>query len=961
MVLEALIVMARKIISVLLSFFIILNSILLMANADEGERISPIRAGNVTVDNIKVFTPTQPFFQHGTYANGKFRIEINFTLAEEMMNVNVTLNVTHDSGFEAKTSNKGNLPAGNHEIIMQNSFDFTDPGFYNINATVGGWCNVTAGMVDGFIELEEVNFTTIIDFTINIRINALNVDGIYGKKDIMIGTVIRNTGNDFVDTTKVSIDIINITGEISEFLPWNWRMVGLLPPNVESGVIIFFWMPSAEGENSFYDLTITATNTSTGRSVNNTMQVQIMNITLPHIVNMSGFDDTGLIPSTPFDVTVYLNNTGNIEGKCDVHLEIYPKGEPGNVLIDLTQTSGFISPEEEIGSSRYDRDVIFSGLQINASGLYKIRVSLVGTAEVMIKDMFIAAPCNCPPELINVSLSPNPIDANMMVGEEITFSVVYKHLYGDIGTVKLHIDNISHDMINGSDNWGGEVTFTYTWMATAGNHSYFFVAEDARGGLILNEDFTYNFTIYEDTGGWLRGKVRDEDGYNVRGATVTIYHLKLNGAGKYVIDKYYNTTTDANGNYSKLLPFNDTKYVIMLDLDWLISNGYKVRFQNKQNFELNFSSDVVWINYTLDLLPGDGTTTIRGKVNDTNGDNISGVTITVEIFVDVHGNMTVLVAGANATINTTIRTWMNLTAVTDANGSYEIEGIPYGFIHMDEAKVTGTKVYRHDIEEPEGAITGWWLVTAQKTGYYSEKSWMEFGDWWITWWNITWKLDIPPKYTITGKVDPASATVKIGTTPVAVDNVTGYFTISNLIPGTYKLTFSVEGYNSTNRSVTITNADIDLGTVIGPHSDIKCYTITIGPIPNAGGGVIVNFVYENISYMATTHENGMAIFTDFPLAKLPEGIIISAKKGDDIITWKLGEDIPPFEPGEDGENEGDRGKSNGSLLIILIVLIIIFTIFVITILIIKNKIAATENKLIKETEPEENEEDESFF
>ena len=514
-------VMPRQIIALLLSIFIISNSIPLMASADDTGGITPRRAGNVTFDKLRVLTPTQPFFENGIFANGNFGIEVNFTLAQEMMNVNVTVNVTHSDLFERSIFEHGNLAAGKHSVNAGNSFNFTDPGFYTINATVEGWLNGT-GMIDGFKKLVNVNFTTIIDFTINFSIDAPDVDGIYPKENLAIETVIKNTGNDFAYMTNVSIDITNTTGEISEVLQWSWKIEDFLPPDVESGVLIFFWTPSAEGPNSIYDITITATNESTGRSVNRTVQVGIMNIADIHLVNLTGFGDTGGIPSKYFDVTVLLNNTGNAVGTGIIHLEIYPAADPTDILIDLTNTSGNVTPEEGTASTREEASVIFQGLSIDIAGDYKVKASLVSTAEVLIMDLVIDA-CPCLElDISNVLLSPDPTSNNVFVGEEIIFSVVYKDLYGDVGTVKLYIDNVSHDMVtNGSTTWKSGVTFTYSWTATPGNHSYHFIGTDGLA-TFLKEHVDNNFTIYDSTGGWLRGKIRDVNGINVPGVFVVI-------------------------------------------------------------------------------------------------------------------------------------------------------------------------------------------------------------------------------------------------------------------------------------------------------------------------------------------------------------------------------------------------------------------------------------------------------
>ena len=105
----------------------------------------------------------------------------------------------------------------------------------------------------------------------------------------------------------------------------------------------------------------------------------------------------------------------------------------------------------------------------------------------------------------------------------------------------------------------------------------------------------------------------------------------------------------------------------------------------------------------------------------------------------------------------------------------------------------------------------------------------------------------------------------------------------------------------------------------------------------------------------------MVTIQDFPVKQLPPGIIISAKKGKVVITWKQSDVIPEFEPEDELGHEENREKRYGSFLIIIAVLIVVFTILVIIILIIKNKIFLTEYQIGSENTPEEYEEDESFF
>lgn len=927
----------KRIIVATLVAIMILSAFPMMANAAEENAPAPGRANEITVNDIEVTTEI-PFEEDGVNGNGEYVVAVNFTLPEQMVSVNVTVNVTHNGSFETNATEKLNLSAGDHDVLLQKAFDFTDPGLYTINASIDGW-NGT-GMIDGALNISDVNFTTIIDFYVNISIEAPDVGGVYGKGPIEIHAVVKNTGNSIIENTNVTIEAVNVSSQIAEVFTEAFEGIEILAPNMESEPVQFFWIPSKEGDNSDYDITITATNVTGGVSNNTTLRVSIKNITVLHIVDMTGFGDTQGGASTFFDVNVQLNNTGNAAGKGTVHLVIYPEGDPGNPVIDLTNTSDDVAPEEGT-ATREEGTVVFPNLSIDTPGEYMVKASIAGTEEEMIKNLTIEPDPNLAPDLMNVSLSPDPTAVNVLVGEEITFSVVYKDVDGDAGTVKLYIDNIMHDMVNGSATWLDGVTFTYTWAATnASNHSYNFVANDGTENKFM-EHVDYNFTVYEHTDGWLYGKVTDGNG-NVSNASVVIYITAMNATNVTYIDKYYNTTTDANGDFSKFLPFTDTKYVIMLDETWLADNKLEVTGVNKQNFEIKAATPKAWVNYTLtDAAPPPVPTYLVGKVVDEKtGENLSGVTITVEIFKDVEGNMTALVDGVNVTINTTTRTWMNLTATTDMNGSYAVMGVPHGQVDIDDAKVTGTMVYRHDVAEPEGAILGWWLATAELTDYVTQKKSLEFKEAMNTTWNVTLPKDITVLYSISGAVNPASATVKYGTTAVVVDSTTGNFTVTNLTVGTYVFTFTADGYITRTENATIIDADVLLGTiklVPDPDSNIT-YTMKLGPWmendEDGKPGVEVSFSFLGKDYEGVTGSDGYAVFKEFPVLNLPDDIKVTHKFGDEAAVT---EDVDDLDLDKWRGVEKPVETDGNDILLIVAIVVIVFIIIILVVLAMKSK------------------------
>ena len=943
----------KKIIVSMIIAVLMIGAFPMMVNAtEEQEPVGSGRANEVTVNDIEVVIPPD-YLKNGIYGNGLYPLEVNFTLTQEMMNVNVTLNVTHGVDFEVDVNALGNLAAGDYEPIANKLFDFKDPGLYTINATVTAYLNLT-GNVTGYKEVTNVNFTTVIEYVIDVSIDALEVGGVYGKNLIIIECVVNNSGNGIVQDTNVSLAIKNVTSGVQEDLMESWEIINFLMPT-GNDTVLFFWMPSKEGDASNYEINITATNTTLNAMNFTAFSIQVTNITDLHLMNMI-VEPAEIFQSGSLFVTVLLNNTGNADGKGDVRLLIYPKDDPGDIVIDETKISGDIAPSQGTSGRQLDNEVMFLGMQIEIPGNYTVEARLLGTAEVKKANLTVLPSANQAPELLNASFTPaEPITA----GTEVTFSVIYRDIDGDEGNVTLFLDDVAITMLNGSDDWANNVTYTYTWISTVGLHTYYFFAEDQLGEnfTLMNISEKFEINISAPTDGWLYGRVTDPDG-NVSDVELVLYSTKLNGTGATVIDEYFTVDpTDENGEYSYLIAFSSVNYVIKVDSDWMDDNNYVSAEPNIMNFVIDEDHQIVWADFTLTAGAPPLETWLKGKVNDTTDTNMSDVDITVVMFVDEAGEINVTAEGINATVNTTTRTWGNLTTKTDANGSFAIKDIPYGLVEIRDLTTTGSKVFRHDVDgAPESSQVGKWNVMATMTGYYDATKLLEFGEGMTTWWNATLTLDVEPRYKISGTVDPANATVKIGTLDVEVNATTGAFSVEELKNGDYTLTFTRTGYKLITEQVTINGSDVVLTIKLikdgGTGEPI--WDVTIGPFLDQNGepisGIEVSFAHSGKEWSEITGSDGRAIFKDFPEETISGNPEITLKYKEKVVSGPLS-DINFEEFTTDDTIEGEEEEDLWWLWVIIVVVVI--AIIIIVVLIVMKSKGDDEEDLFDEVRKEE--------
>ena len=927
----------RKIIVPMIIAVLMIGAFPLMVNAsEEQEPIGSGRANEVTVNEIEIVAPEE-YLKNGIYGNGLYPIAVNFTLAQQIMDVNVTLNVTRGANFEVDVNPMGTLAAGDYEPIANMLFDFKTPGLYTVNATVSGW-NGTAN-VTGYKEVVDINFTTVIEFVVEINIDAMEVGDVYGKNLMVIECTVNNTGNGIVWDTNVSLAIKNVTDDVPEDLLESWEILDPLPPEMKSDKILFFWVPSKEGATSNYEINITAENTTLNQMNSTTLVVQVTNITDINLVSMI-VEPPQIYPTGSLLVTVLLNNTGNSAGMEDIQLVIYPDGQPGTLTVDETKSTKIINASQGTSGREYGNEVMFLGLLVNEPGNYTVEARLLGTAQVLTGDLEVLQAANQAPELMNGSFLPEePITA----GTEVTFSVIYKDMDGDEGDVTLYLDDEAFTMLNGSDNWANNVTYTYTWVSTAGLHTFYFFAEDTAlaNVTLMDGPVEFEINISAPTDGWLYGKVTDDDG-NVSGAELVMYSTKLNETNATVIDEYITVdSTDVDGEYSLKRAFSDTNYVIKVDADWMTANNYETVTPNIVNFVIDEDHDIVWANFTLAAGAPPLETLLKGTVNDTAGTNMSDVDIIVEIFVDVAGEINVSVDGDNVTMNTTTRTWMNMTTMTDVNGSFAIKDIPFGIVEIGDLTTTGSKMFKHeDGGAPESAQVGKWNVIARMTGYLDDSKVLDFGEGVTTWWNATIELDLEPKYTISGTVNPANATVKIGTLDVEVNATTGAFLVGDLKNGNYTLTFSRTGYKTVTEIVTINGSDETLTITLPPDGGpvIVDYDITIGPFLDANGdavaGINVSFTHDGKLWWAITGSDGKAIIKDFPVETLPGTTEIKREYDGEVKSGAYSDiDYEEFT----GDIKADPEDEDLWWLWVIIVIVVIAIIIIVVIIVMKSK------------------------
>ena len=501
---------------------------------------------------------------------------------------------------------------------------------------------------------------------------------------------------------------------------------------------------------------------------------------------------------------------------------------------------------------------------------------------------------NYPPDLVDNTELP----AFIYPDTEITFIINYSDKDDDEGSVTLYIDNESHVMEVIDPyfvyDWQTGVEFTYTWQPTAGEHSYYYYAEDERGAdsTLDNGTELYKLKCRERTQGMIYGKVSDiVTGENITGAKAIIYSVENNDSGDNKGEQqYWNTSTDIDGHYSKVLLFGT--YFIYFN-----ATGYND--SNVFEFVLDMTAYEVERYFSLsEWIPiaSDETGELSGHVYDTDGKGIEGALVTVVIYTETEERENV----DGKMINVTRRDYANITGVTNETGFYLIEGI----------------------------IPGTWNVTATASDYEGGRARSTFKNSLIE--QDIFLSPITEYYKITGSVVPLNASVELPGYTVINDPATGIFQTNRiLVNGNYTLIIRAEGYQSFDEIVSVNGSDVDLDEIIldpEPSPPPDNHTVEIGPIEDSTDEPVedatVTFTLNEKEYTTSTDEEGYAKI-DISLPTMPEGTPITATKDDDSIIWTHGENIPQLGEGE-----------NNFLTRIMVILGICVLVFIIIVLVV---------------------------
>ena len=926
------------------------------------------RAGEITINNITILSPPS-FEKDGIYRNHIYAVDVNFTLSDSINNTNLTLNISlPGGGYAENISALGNLTAGNYNETMV--MYFMVPGFYTIKGTVEGW-NGT-GMTNDSAQLENVEFRDVISFRVSFKVEGPNVNGVFGKDDskpVRITIDANNSGNVKTDGANVTVNIRNTTNNVSENnvksmagTPWHLHATPLEPGGGFQNVL-FIWIPSVEGENSEYNITVTVTDPVGAGSGSNRSLVKVTNVIDMHQIKMEAPFEVN--QGEDFDVNVWLNNTGNCPGQGEVHVVIYHAENPANEVYNEKETSEPISPKGGPGRNARQQvlNITFRNIMINEPGDFKIKAMLLGTQEFNMTDLIVYPRLNIDPVLESVLLAPDPNSMEVKVGEHITFSVNYSDGNGENGNVTLNIrkegesdfDICEMDLVETPPyifDWIKGVQFNYTWIPTdPGSYYFYFYGEDNKGGnfTLLDEEFEYfHLEILEITEGWVKGIVKEMDtGEPVKDTKVVIYCTRSGENNVTVIDQYHNVTTNETGFFERMAPLSENKYVIRIDEEWMGRNNYAEAIPAIDNFFLNAVKPVEWKNFTLERPDvGKAKTFLNGTVKDTGGKALSDVLVTVAVFKDRADHMTFQkeINGTleNVIIDITVRTWMNLSTTTDANGTFSMVDIPLAS-PGDVLPETGKKTYRHDVEAPEAGHPGLWNVIANRSGYSDNTTSIQFRNGRTTFWNVTMETwTPPPTYTIDGTVEPPDANITIMPVfPVKQDPATGNFTIDNLENGEYMVRIDHDGYYSVHRKINIDNSDYDMGeiTLVPYDEGINTTSITVGRFVDHNGdgisGITVSFTLKDEIYSGVTGADGNVTFEVIGYEEIPNGTVITFGKGERLGSgiWPLSdEDRKYFASPPPKEDEGAN-----TALFIAVVVVILVTMIVLAFLLIRSR------------------------
>ncbi len=490
----------------------------------------------------------------------------------------------------------------------------------------------------------------------------------------------------------------------------------------------------------------------------------------------------------------------------------------------------------------------------------------------------------------------------IMIGDVLNFTVMYIDGDGDIGDVRIKLEYVNATRGIGDGGDGGYHAMEYAaggnfsegveyWFETdfinPGTYKYTFNVTDMElNETVVENGTTFNVIIPVPDEGVIEGHVHGIEGNStvpLENADVIIYYLDNQDNNTY----YYNSTTNASGYYMETLPVIEEEYHIYVN-----TSGYAD--SDTSSFSITTIDNHTVINFTLDKftpqLPEDTTGEIEGLVKDQNGAGINGVVIKLITYTKEAVN------GSNATL----KTYLNFTATANETGSYLIENIPPGYWELSADALN---------YEPMSKFVN--ITTSLSTLDITL--------------NILPSVDI---YTVRGFIDPpASSIVFSGHGKVAHNVSSGEFTITEVINGKYNLDVSHPGYDDKKVSINVNGSDLSINITLDlkTQDDNDTKTVPVGPVLDEDGkpveGVVIEVVINNVTYNATTNENGIATLV-IPLDKtLDNNTKVKGTKDENTIEWNYTDDIPAY---TETNKESEEGSSAFVWIVIIILCVIIF-------------------------------------
>ena len=883
----------KRLMAYLLVIFLVLGAFPLLSSST-GAESRATRDTPVLINSIGIKDANES--SEGKLEPGTYNVTFEFNTTA-LVGLNVTINSSAGAN-EAQTL-MGPYIGGNHTIISANNWTFNAASHW-VNVTI--WNGTESDYMNKTYTFEDV-YNLTIEYE-GISFNGNVSGGFYANDTLEIVATITNNGNkEITADITVNITVVNATNVTD-------NTSGVKLPGLAAGdeaEAIYMWTPPMEGDYAVnVTWNCTEVNGDAVEDLDANESFKIMDV-IAYTPTLEIMDDT-INEGDSLNAWINVTNSGNV-----VHDFVY--------TVNLSKTGW--SVEEMLSTGPIDPTDSHEHPYANViaePGVYTLSVDFndTGTAPA---DTFTVLELNHAPTLNDETT----LGATIYGGDTVTFIVAYEDDDDDAPTsIKLYLGmdwNATSKMFdtyvanytltaeNATDtDYTDGNNFTYAWTAVVGtDYEYAFIANDSE--FQVEEVDSTGFDVLEPlpVDGTVSGRVSTGTGNNttyIASAKVVIYQVnqvveQQNISGNLTnvtvnVTTYFNTTTDADGNYTKTLDFGTyTTYVN--------ATGYVD--SNETTFTLNVGDNLETVDFSLEEWeakePTDTTGELGGFVVSATGPVIVGAKVTVVIFTEtteqqnISGNLT----------NVTTKTYSNLTATSNATGYFLIEDV----------------------------TPGTWAVTVTATGYEDHSEDIVFTTA-LTEKNFT--LSVPPVYyKITGKVNPVNATVtKTFIFPVDVDNVTGGFVIDQLLNGsTVTLTFSATGYNTTTKTVTINGSDIDLGTIVLDLADgvEDLWPITVGIFVDEDGlpieGLKVIVTYNGKDYEGETNELGMGV-VDMPLLLLPDGTSYKVLKDGKVVhegDYSLADVLTPITVVIEKEDADDSSMLMWIIIIVVVVLVVI--------------------------------------